>query len=419
MRNGLHKTPPYLFQSRHGIWYARIVVPEAQQSSLGKREIRKSLATRDRLEAVRKSWQVLSQLRSVAEGGTQGTTETVHTQACTQETLRPVKVSAATITIPSNNSHPKLPRLSQVAEEFCQEKRKQGAWSSHSEQVNRQTYKDMIGLLGDIRLEQFTLAKALEYKRHFSSKADLAVSTVNKRLTRVSALLQWAAIHYGISNPMVGLSIKVSAKVKASKARDALSETKIRQLFREIPSTTEHKMPYRAWLPRLAAYTGARLGELAQLYIDDFTVIDGYPCIHIRATHPDQSIKTATSERVIPIHPKLIAMGFLQFVDKQQASGHERLFPELRKISTRGYSHQVSKWFYTFKPKLGWGERDTLHGIRHAVATQLKHKEYSSDMVAGLLGHSHGSITFDRYGKEYKIENMLKLVRALDWGGVY
>lgn len=77
----------------------------------------------------------------------------------------------------------------------------------------------------------------------------------------------------------------MSAKVKASKARDALSETKIKQLFREIPSTTEHKMPYRAWLPRLAAYTGARLGELAQLYIDDFSVIDGYPCILIRATH--------------------------------------------------------------------------------------------------------------------------------------
>ncbi|WP_350355025.1 DUF6538 domain-containing protein [Shewanella alkalitolerans] len=33
------------------IWYARIVVPESQQGTLGKREIRKSLATRDRLEA--------------------------------------------------------------------------------------------------------------------------------------------------------------------------------------------------------------------------------------------------------------------------------------------------------------------------------------------------------------------------------
>ncbi|WP_425601970.1 DUF6538 domain-containing protein [Shewanella insulae] len=36
-----------------GIWYTRIVVPEAQQGILGKREIRKSLASRESLQAVR------------------------------------------------------------------------------------------------------------------------------------------------------------------------------------------------------------------------------------------------------------------------------------------------------------------------------------------------------------------------------
>ena len=407
MINRLSKNPPYLFQSRHGIWYARIVVSEAQQGILGKRELRKSLATRNRLEAVRKSWRVLSQLQGVVEAGNLESIESITTSA--------PKESAPIASSKHDASLPKLPRLNQVVEEFCQEKLKQGAWSPHTEQVNRLTFKDLVVLLGDIRLNQFTLAKALEYKRHFSTKAGLSVSTVNKRLTRVSALLKWASLHYGTANPMTGLSIKVSAKVKASKARDALSESKVKQLFRDIPPATEHKMPYRAWLPRLAAYTGARIGELAQLYLDDFSVIDGYPCILIRATHPDQSIKTVTSERVIPIHPKLIAMGFLQFVEKQQANGHQRLFPELKKQATRGYSHQVSKWFYAFKAKLGWSERDTLHGIRHAVATQLKHKEFSSDLVAGLLGHSHGSITFDRYGKEYKVENVLRLVKALDW----
>jgi integrase len=402
MSNSSYKTSPYLFQSRHGIWYARIVVPVKLRPILGKRELRKSLATRDLLEAIRKSWNVLAQLRVNAEGDTQDS-------ACTVQAKVPIVITQPI------SCEPKLPRLSQIVEEFCQEKLKQCAWSPLTEQVNRHLYRDMVKLLGDLLLNEFTLAKAFEYKKHYTSSSKLSVITVNKKLTRVSSLLQWASVHYGTKNPMIGLSIKVSAKVKASKARDALSDYQIRQLFREIPIITEHRLPYRAWLPRLAAYTGARLGELAQLYIDDFSVIDGYPCILIRETHPDQSIKTATSERVIPIHPKLIEMGFLKFKDKQHSNGHKRLFPELRKIAARGYSHQVSKWFYTFKDKLGWGKGNTLHGIRHAVATQLKHKEFSSDMVAGLLGHSHGSITFDRYGKEYKVENMLKLVRALDW----
>jgi len=402
MSKNLSVSPPYLFQSRHGIWYARIVVPEEMRIPIGKRELRRSLGTRDRFEAARKSWDVLAQLRRNAEGDTHECTDTA-------------QAKTPAILTQSINCQSKLPRLNQVVEEFCQEKLKQGAWSPHTEQVNRQVFKAMLKLIGDLRLNEFSLGKALEYKKHFISSSKLSVITVNKKLIRVSALLQWASIHYGTKNPMIGLSIKVSAKVKVSNARDALSETKIRQLFREAPVTNELKAPYRAWLPRLAAYTGARLGELAQLYLDDFSVIDGHPCILIRASHPDQSIKTATSERVIPIHPKLIAMGFLSFVEKQRLSGHERLFPEIKKQVTRGYSHQVSKWFYTFKVKLGWGERDTLHGIRHAVATQLKHKEFGSDLVAGLLGHSHGSITFDRYGKEYKVENMLKLINALEW----
>lgn len=273
----------------------------------------------------------------------------------------------------------------------------------------------MIALLGDIRIDQFTKEKAQKYKQHYSAKKDLSVATINKYLTRVTALLQWASSHYGTSNPMVGMSIQVSEKIKVSKEREALTPFQIKQLFQGTSLHTNLKFTYRYWLPRLAAYTGARVGELAQLYLDDFTIIDGHPCILIRANRADQSIKTPSSERAIPIHSKLIAMGFLHFVERQRSLGHLRLFPELPKKEARGYSHVVSKWFCYFKKKLDWGERETLHGIRHAVATQLKRKEFSSDLVAGLLGHSHGSITFDRYGKEYKIDNLLRVVEALDW----
>ncbi|PKG58270.1 DUF6538 domain-containing protein [Shewanella sp. GutDb-MelDb] len=128
---------PYLFQSRHGIWYARIVVPEEQRSILGKREIRKSLATKDRLEAPRKSWKVLTQLRSVADDNADN---------------GDVQVIDSTITTNIVDTPHKSSRLTQVIEEFCQEKLEQGAWSPHTEQVNRQVFKAMIKLTGDLRL---------------------------------------------------------------------------------------------------------------------------------------------------------------------------------------------------------------------------------------------------------------------------
>lgn len=402
---------PYLFQSRHGIWYARIVVPETQRDVIGKRELRRSLSTRDKFEAIRKSWDVLKALRLMAEGKQ---SQSVTTGSEGLSDIHP-KVIVYSKPIPEPYHQSSLPKLSQVAQEYSREKLLGGAWSKQTEITNRKTYRDMIALLGDIRIDQFTKEKAQKYKQHYSAKKDLSVATINKYLTRVTALLQWASSHYGTSNPMVGMSIQVTEKVKVSKEREALTPFQIKQLFQGTPLHSNQKFLYRYWLPRLAAYTGARVGELAQLYLDDFTIIDGHPCILIRANRPDQSIKTPSSERAIPIHSQLIAMGFLHFVERQRTLGHLRLFPELPKKEARGYSHAVSKWFCYFKKKLDWGERETLHGIRHAVATQLKHKEFSSDLVAGLLGHSHGSITFDRYGKEYKIDNLLKVVEALDW----
>ena len=43
-----------------------------------------------------------------------------------------------------------------------------------------------------------------------------------------------------------------------------------------------------------------------------------------------KSLKTPTSRRQIPLHPELIALGFLQFVqDQREASSNPRLFRHL------------------------------------------------------------------------------------------
>ncbi len=408
-RNSLSVSFPYLFRSRHGIWYARLVVPEEKRNAIGKGELRKSLETRDRLEAVRRSWEVLQLLSKVVEGSSSQTITTPYT-----DKKYPKEVVRVSGTAPKQI--PKAPVLSSVVASFCREKLVQRAWSPHTEQHNRSTFSELIKVVGDVEITKFNRSLSLKYKQYIiKNNSKLSVTTLNKKLTRVSAMMQWAVPHYDVTNPMIGLSIKITSKVKASNQREALTDIQVKQLLTAIPDVSELSRPFKAWIPRLALYTGARIGELSQLYLDDFTVIDGHPCILIRAVHPDQTIKTPTSERAIPIHPKLIAMGLLQFVEWQRSLGHQRLFPELTKNFDRGYSHQVSKWFSTFKGKLGWTNVETLHGIRHSVATQLKRKEFNSDLVAGLLGHSHGSITFDRYGKEYKVENLLKVVTALDW----
>ena len=44
--------PSFLFQSRHGIWYFRYIFSRPWRQRLGQTEIRRSLATRDRTQAM-------------------------------------------------------------------------------------------------------------------------------------------------------------------------------------------------------------------------------------------------------------------------------------------------------------------------------------------------------------------------------
>ncbi|WP_363322311.1 DUF6538 domain-containing protein [uncultured Ferrimonas sp.] len=48
-----------MFQSRHGVWYARLVVPLNLRASLGCRELRKPFNTKCRIEATKRSWCLL------------------------------------------------------------------------------------------------------------------------------------------------------------------------------------------------------------------------------------------------------------------------------------------------------------------------------------------------------------------------
>lgn len=56
----------------------------------------------------------------------------------------------------------------------------------------------------------------------------------------------------------------------------------------------------------------------------------------------DKSLKNINSQRQMPIHPELIKLGFLKYVEALKANGQERLFPELKHNEIKGYRGYVS-----------------------------------------------------------------------------
>lgn len=44
-------------------------------------------------------------------------------------------------------------------------------------------------------------------------------------------------------------------------------------------------------------------------------------------------------------------------------------------------------------------DKKSFHSFRHSFSTALKDADVSETVVKELLGHAHGSLSFDRYGK--------------------
>lgn len=91
-----------------------------------------------------------------------------------------------------------------------------------------------------------------------------------------------------------------------------------------------HYRAFHYWLPLIGFFTGARINELCQLYLDDIKHDDaGFYFFEINSERADQSLKTINSRRKIPLHPTLIKLGLIHYCEALKKAGHERLFPEL------------------------------------------------------------------------------------------
>jgi integrase len=227
------------------------------------------------------------------------------------------------------------------------------------------------------------------------AKSTISLTTVNNYMKNLTTFFNYAVREgYCSRNPFDGLRVRQRRKV--SEERSVFTGDDLKLLFNKaVYAPANTSKPHQYWLPLLGLYTGARLNELCQLYLDDVVTMSGIPCIHFRETRPDQKLKTDSSERLVPIHSKLLELGFLEFVEVQRGLGQQRIFSELTLHKKHGYSSIPSKWFARVREQLGFrddGLKKDFHSFRHTLADHLKQKgvccgQQNLDTGLGLSGH--------------------------------
>lgn len=238
-------------------------------------------------------------------------------------------------------------------------------------------------------------------------------TTVNKQLSTISPLYAWLGTQpawAGLVNPCNGLFHK---KVKGKNRRPSFSTDQLNvmlgsPLFTGFAATGSEHMPgnehaddWRKWVPLGCLFSGARIGEIAQLRIGDIREERGVWFMHIREDEDEGLTNKSKVNRAAAVHQILIEIGFLEFRDRQleRAGGDltAPLFPELERNERGQISGKASRWFRHYLTAIGVKNgRDGFgaHSFRHTLADRLRAEaELLDNEIAVCLGHSQQSTT--------------------------
>jgi integrase len=254
-------------------------------------------------------------------------------------------------------------------------------------------------------------------------------------MARFATMLNWAVTEDLIErNPARGLQI--AEAVHPQDRRKPFELWQLRRIF-NAPIYTgckDDQQGYavtgstiaegaRYWVPLIALWSGMRLNEICQLDVADVRAVDGITCFAITQNSlsgtRDKTLKTKSSERIVPVHPVLIDLGFLKFVFQKTKTSSLKLFDDLP-VGARGFrSVAFSRWFSRFLVSASAAsERTCFHSFRHGFRDAARNARIDRDIalrLGGWITGGHSSESADDYGSGYRPEILYEALSAIDY----
>lgn len=266
---------------------------------------------------------------------------------------------------------------------------------------------------GKLAVQAVTKQHVLAFKDALIAQGQ-SPANINVMIPMLGTVFNYAAdkLHLIQVNPAA--KVRVTDKRRAKEKRRAFEIGEINAIFAS-PVYSEGRRPSAAggeaayWLPLLALYTGARQTELGQLHPDDvaeesYMDADGeehsaWVIRIVENAERGQHVKNEGSERRVPIHADLIALGFVKVAQAAKAKGRARIFPMITPNSVGELMGNWSKWFMRYRRKeCGLTSKETpFHSFRHSFKHFARLSHIPNDVHNEFTGHETGDVA-DAYG---------------------
>ena len=375
--------PTYLVR-RGGVFYYRAKVPVDLIDQVKRREVWLSLRTSDRKSAeLRLADTHVQQLR-IYECLRQGVSAPIEQTLPFQKPHKPIK------------SHQDR-SIDDLLEYWVGQSEKRPRTLLDANTAVRR----LKSVVGDAPAKDVQRWHAVAFKDALIAEG-LAYATIVKNVGLIKSMFDLGYRNELISaNPFRDL--KLVKPARRDKPRLSFTSEDLNRIF----SSPVFSQAYRPkggagnaayWLPLIGLMTGMRLEEIGQLRGVDIKNQEGiwfFDLDHVPAE--GRWLKNDSSRRQIPIHPRLIELGFLNIVPKNEV----RLFPALQSAGARQLTASWSQWFGRYlRQVVGITDtRKTFHSLRHTFKDLCRDAGIPKELHDRITGHASKDVG-DGYGAE-------------------
>ena len=358
---------PYLVRKR-GIFYLQKRIPQQLTGHYGRNFVRKSLRTKDRLDASKLASQLVRGLEREWN-----------------ELLFTVSATGSVYDL-LHNKPITLPTLSEAQETYCEMKGR-----ADDKRFVRYTFRvvtEIIQLAGDKVINGYTRNDALLFRDRLL-KRGVSHNTVKRNFECIRAIWNFAARENGVSDPNPFANMNYGNGAAAVKRMPIAIDD-----IRKVQQLCYQKDDDIRWLVALLSDTGMRLAEAAGLAKEDVFLDTEIPYVRLceRRWRP---LKTRSSERDVP----LVGAALWAAQRAYEGSRTEYLFP--RYCSDHGCkadyaSNSLNKWLRRHVPS-----GCVVHSFRHSMRDRLRTVECPSEIIDQIGGWKTNHVG-QRYGSGYE-----------------
>ncbi|CAH1044714.1 tyrosine-type recombinase/integrase [Halomonas sp. TD01] len=260
-------------------------------------------------------------------------------------------------------------------------------------------------------LESNGLELSFDSYQQFLDSLNVSTKTKKNHIHAGSSFHKWASKYdkdyksrYDTrDNPFLGHEMpndKKKGKKKEEK-RLAFKTEEVKKLYEFAISKQKHHVAYAI---KIAGLTGCRIEEVCRLKKSHIVAENGIQSLYVEEGKTDASI------RKIPIHSSLKPL-VEQLVKNADSDGYLIHTSGGNKYGIR--SDSISKAFGRIKRELGYDARYVFHSIRKTVITALQHNDVKPLVIASIVGHETGTVTFDIYSEGASAKQKLEAIKTL------